>query len=182
MRRNRIKRMQNAADALEGLGFHEEAFALRWIAYEGVLARASVKALWLRGARVADAETVINREPNLTPTTMVARAVGVKSQSVKAPTLSQMKNNREVRNLLFHQASVPEKRKMKVLSAYLKTFLQNPTTALSSLNVEVKSGTRSTFVSLGDPFVDLRSLRTKGFKRGTTRSAVSLFVSLDEDQ
>ena len=182
MRRNRIKRMQDASDNLEGLGFHEEAFALRWIAYEGVLARASVKALWLRGARVADAEAVINREPDLTPTTMVARAVGVNSKTVKAPILSQMKYNRNVRNLLFHQASVPEKRKMKMLSANLKTFLQSPTNALSSLSVEIRTGVKSTFVSLGDPLVDLRTLRTKGLKRGPTRSASGLFVSLEEER
>ena len=58
MRPARIKKLATAANQLQATNY-EAAFALRWIAYEGTIVRAAIKALWLRGATVKDAEGTI---------------------------------------------------------------------------------------------------------------------------
>ena len=39
----------------------ERQFALRWIAYEGLVRRTAIKALWMRGAMVREAQKTINQ-------------------------------------------------------------------------------------------------------------------------
>jgi hypothetical protein len=59
MRIATVKRLVEAADGHYKDNNVLPAFALYWIAYEGLWARSMVKILWLRGSSIKDAERFV---------------------------------------------------------------------------------------------------------------------------
>lgn len=170
MHRARILKLAKVATELSNAGNYEAALALRWIAYEALVARAAIKGLWMRAATVKEAESVIMRLPPRSPTMLLVNCCGnaVDLNDDRYLILRHIKDRAHLRNLLFHQLNVASKEQLLLLSNILARTLANPTTALGNVELKV-SGVR---VSLGDPLVDLR--RVKRRPRVKKRSVAEL--------
>ena len=174
MRIKRIERFRDVADRLEANGEHLEAFALRWIACEGLIVRAAVKALWLRGASAKDAEAIINKE-NDYPLALLRRACG-QQKHINQPQLNAIMYQNEVRNLLFHQSVVTSKSKLVLTSRNLKILLDRPLSAFGAVMVKVNDGGAIRAVSIGDPLEELKGSKTKRLPGVRIQSARGLLL------
>jgi hypothetical protein len=159
MRPTRIRRIAVIAAELSDSGDYEAALALRWIAYEALIARAAIKALWMRGATVKEAENVITRLPPRSPTSLLADCCGnsINLNDSRYSILKHIKDRSYFRNLLFHQLNVASKKQLVVLSKILACILTNPNVSFGQIPMKI-SGMQ---VFLGDPLLDLRRLKRK---------------------
>ena len=174
MRIKRIQRFRDVADRLETDGEHLEAFALRWIACEGLITRAAVKALWLRGASAKDAEAIINKE-NDYPLAILRRACG-QQKHIHHPQLNAIMYQSEVRNLLFHQSVVTSKSKLESTSRNLKMLLDRPLSAFGAVMVKVNDGGVVRTVTIGNPLEELKGSKMKRLPGVRRQSAQGLFL------
>jgi hypothetical protein len=155
----RIRKLANVASELSKTNNYESAFALRWIAYEGLLRRAAIKALWMRGANVKESESVIMRIHH-DPTTILAKCCGFSidlSTDRYYPILKRIRDRIHFRNLLFHQLNVGSKSQLQLLSDILSLTLSDPKTAFG--NVAVRIAGLNSPMRLGNPLADLRKLK-----------------------
>ena len=156
----RIRRLSKIASALEEAKEYEASFALRCIAYEGLLRRASIKALWMRGAAVKNAEEVIAKLDK-DPINLLADCCGLfieAKNELKFPVLARIKNRIAYRNLYFHQLSVSKKEQLHLLSKLLGATLARPTVAFRNVSVSISA---NSLEPLGDPLSDLRKAKRK---------------------
>jgi hypothetical protein len=167
----RIRKLAKAASDLSNTGNYEAAFALRWIAYEALMVRAAIKALWIRGATVKEAENILMRLPPRSPTSLLAECCrySIDLKNDQYPILKRIKDRAHFRNLLFHQLNVASKNQLQLLSDILGLTLANPKMALGDIPIKV-SGLK---VLLGNPLDDLRKLRRR--PRVKKRSVAELF-------
>jgi len=168
VRVSRIKKFAAIADELDNSGKYEAAFILRWIAFEGALIRACVKALWQRGASVKDAENTLAMIYESNQKKLVAWCCGMGSEPIKNEFIRRVKKNGYFRNSLFHQSVVVSKSKMTELSKEIAAFLHEPSKFIGDLPVRVSIDGAAHELSLGNPFADLRKSRARripGVKR-----------------
>ena len=167
----RIRKLAKLATDLSDTNNYEAAFALRWIAYEGLMLRAAIKALWMRGATVTEAENILMRLPPRSPTTLLAHCCCyfIDLENDQYPILKRIKDRAHFRNLLFHQLNVGSKNQLQLLSDILGLTLANPKSALGGIPVKI-SGLN---VLLGNPLDDLRKLKRK--PRVKRRSVAELY-------
>ena len=177
MRPARIRKLAKAASELSNAGNYEAAFALRWIAYEALMARAAIKGLWMRGATVKEAENIIMRLRPRSPTSLLAECCGncIDLKDDRYSILKNIKDRVHFRNLLFHQLNVASKKQLMLLSDILGFTLANPKAALGSIPMKI-SGLA---VSLGDPLADLRKLKRR--PRVKRRSVAELLRYKESD-
>jgi hypothetical protein len=155
----RIRKLAKLAIDLSNTNNYEAAFALRWIAYEGLMLRAAIKALWMRGAKVKEAESIITTLPPGDQLTVLATCCG---QSIKLTNdqyliLKRIKDRVHFRNILFHQLNVASKKQIQALSDILGFTLANPAKAFG--NLAVRASEINSTLRLGDPLADLRKLK-----------------------
>ena len=155
MRPARIRAFAKTASDLAHANNQEAAFVLRWIAYEGLIIRASIKALWMRGASVKKAEkfmlTYNLRKKYSFLSECCAHPIAWNSKRVKA--LSRIKEREDLRHLLFHQLNIPSTKKLLQFSTLLARTLNNPEMVFGMLEINLGAIGRQ---NLGDPLVDLR--------------------------
>lgn len=171
----RIRKLAKAASGLSATNNYEAAFALRWIAYEGLLRRAAIKALWMRGANVKEAESILTRIQHRDPTTLLAHCCGFSidlSTDRYYPILKRIRDRWQFRNLLFHQLNVASKSQLHLLSDILGLTLDDPKIAFG--NVGVRIAGLNNPMRLGDPLADLRKLRRKPSSK--RKAVVELFA------
>ena len=101
MRVATIKRLVKTAETLNQQKDILGAFALYWIAYEGLWARGLVKALWLRGCKVKDAEKFVETWSSKDPIAFLAKVTGTAVNS--SPIYDLARNNYQLRSCLFHR-------------------------------------------------------------------------------
>jgi hypothetical protein len=157
----RIRKIAKAASNLSNTDNYEAVFALRWVAYEGLMLRAAIKALWMRGAKVKEAEDILPTLQRRDPLTTLASCCGqsINLTTDQYPILKRIKDRVHFRNILFHQLNVASKKQLQLLSDILGFTLANPTKALGNLPVRVSE--LSSAMRLGDPLEDLRKLKRK---------------------
>lgn len=176
----RIRKLGKTASDLAKHNNYEAAFALRWIAYEGLIVRAAIKALWMRGASVKDAERIITTLNLFNVMKLLKQCCGnnfnIDSKG-EYPILKTIKDRSELRHLLFHQLNVPSKRKLKQFSDLLALTLDQPEAAFGKIKVALDGS--SSARELGDPLVDLRKLKRSS---GITRKAVADLISVNLKQ
>jgi hypothetical protein len=155
----RIRKLAEAASNLSNTNNYEAAFTLRWVAYEGLMLRAAIKALWIRGAKVKEAENIITTLPHRDPLTMLAACCGqsINLTTDQYPILKRIKDRAHFRNILFHQLNVASKKQLQLLSDILGFTLANPKMAFG--NLAVRASEMNSAMRLGDPLVDLRKLK-----------------------
>ena len=167
--------MARVASKLATSGQYEAAFALRWIALEGLIVRAAVKALWMRGAAVQDAEMAVPTLQIYKVTKLLKKCCGVNSSvnnDVKAPILKFVEQWGDHRNLLFHQLEVGRKKDLEKLSEVLKKVLEQPRLVFAQMKVDV--GAPWGILTLGDPLEDLRQ---KKRQKCVTKRAIQELIT-----
>lgn len=170
----RIRKLaKTASDLVERNGSYEAAFTLRWIAYEGLMLRAAIKALWMRGANVKEAENIVTRLPPRDPTALLGSCCDfhIDVTNDRHPILKRIKDRVHFRNFLFHQLNVASKSQLQLLSDILGFTLANPKTAFG--NIPVRIAGLSAPSRLGDPLADLR--RSKRMPNVRKKSVAELF-------
>jgi hypothetical protein len=156
MRCKRIKAINKAASSLSDSGDYEAEFSLRWIAYEGLVKRACVRALWLRGARVKDAEKTLSLIRDQDLTTLLAECCDSSVSNILSGSLGQVKKYVRLRNSLFHSAIVESKSDMKKCSALLKSILINPDMYFANIFVCYEAGGVRQQTKLGFLYANLK--------------------------
>ena len=119
----------------------ERQFALRWIAYEGLVRRTAIKALWMRGAMVREAQKTINQlqGPEWENPTLLLGNCGT---YISIPLFKTLQERAHIRNLLFHQLDVATKKgHFKRMTDLLGFALANPSAVFGDIKVHV-GGTR----------------------------------------
>ena len=178
MHPSRIRRFAKTASDLAKARHYEEAFALRWIAYEGLIVRAAIKALWMRGVSVKEAEATIAKLNVFKVMTLLRNCCGTEihlDNKGKYRILKLLEDRSNLRHMLFHQANVPSKGKLKQLSDLLALTLDRPEVAFGKIEVAM-DGTSST-VELGNPLVDLRRVKRP---HGIGKKLISELILINE--
>jgi hypothetical protein len=173
MRCNRIKAINSSANSLANSGDYEAEFSLRWIAYEGLVKRACVRALWLRGARVKDAEKTLSLIRDQDLTTLLAKCCDSSEFKILSGSLGQVKKYVRLRNSLFHSAVVESKSEMKKCSALLKSILINPNSCFEKISVCYEAGGVRKQTELGFLYANLKqnaSSRDPYFSKNIVRA------------
>jgi hypothetical protein len=121
--------------------------------------RAAIKALWMRGAKVKEAEDILPTLPLHDPLTTLASCCGqhINLTTDQYPILKRIKDRVHFRNILFHQLNVASKKQLQLLSDILGFTLANPKMAFG--NLAVRASEMNSAMRLGDPLVDLRKLK-----------------------
>ncbi|MCG3772175.1 MAG: hypothetical protein JW384_03380 [Nitrosomonadaceae bacterium] len=138
------------------------AFALYWIAWEGLCVRAAVKALWLRGCTVRDSEKFLNKH-STGPFVLLGQTANIRVIQSEHPIIRLFWEINALRNDLFHKASV-HKKDIEAAVQALSMCLADPKCAFADILVCLdKPGDKGNAVPMGDPLA--RLTRSKTVKR-----------------
>ena len=171
----RIRKFEKTATDLLATNNYEAAFVLRWIAYEGLVRRAAIKALWMRGALVGEAQKIINQLQGPEwedPTTLLAKCCHtyINIERGDVPVFKALRDRMHIRNLLFHQLEVATKKsQFDLVSDLLGRALADPSVVFGDIKVDVAPG--KMLRRLGNPLVDLRKAeREKSIPRKSVQA------------
>lgn len=165
MQQARIRKFAKSASDLLANNSYEAAFVLRWIAYEGLVRRAAIKALWMRGAMVSEAQKIINQLQGPEwedPTSLLAKCCGnyINVEGGAVPVFKALRDRVHVRNLLFHQLEVATKKsQFKQISDLLALVLDEPSKVFGDIKVYIPGAGPGKTLRLGNPLVDLRKAK-----------------------
>ena len=175
MQQARIRKFAKAASDLLAKNSYEAAFVLRWIAYQSLVRRAAIKALWMRGAMVSEAQKIINelQGPEWEdPTSLLAKCCGtyINIERGDVPVFKALRDRVHIRNLLFHQLEVATKKsQFKQISDLLALALDDPSKVFGDIKVHIPGAGKT--LRLGNPLVDLRKAeREKSIPRKSVQS------------
>jgi hypothetical protein len=157
MEKKRIRKFCEAANAADNQkNFYDVAFALRYMAYEGVISRICVKALWIRGARVKDAEKTIASLRNVRVSDLLRKSLN--NQAIH-PLMTYISKNSHLRNNLFHNTVVQSQKDVRAFSRLLKAFLLNPEASLKEIGTCYDVDGEIKWHAIGDPFSNLKGAK-----------------------
>jgi hypothetical protein len=163
----RIKELATIASGLTAKKKHVAAFLLLYPAYEGLIYRACVKALWLRGYKVGEAEKFIsglNQTGENTWWELFVTCCGTASPFGNTHVYLDAKNYLDtsyiIRCLLLHGVKEPrdlDYRTLKRANEILVWLIENSDQVVGDAKVKTNSGEDS----LGDPLENLRKKRRR---------------------
>ena len=151
-----IRSIIKSAQKLEKEGDLLSAFALFWIAFEGLVFRIAIKALWMRGVSVRNSQIFfrVHRTENLSD--LVTRCCGV-HQGKNISFIQSILKLRVLRDQLFHTGSAPDIRSLKPALDLLSLALNKPSNIFSNLTVKTPEGQ----IPIGNPLEDLRGKKRR---------------------
>jgi len=151
-----IRSIIKSAQKLKKDGDLLSAFALFWIAFEGLVFRVAIKALWMRGVSVRNSQTFfrVHRTENLGD--LVTRCCGV-HQGKNISFIQSILKLRVLRDQLFYTGSAPDIRSLKPALDLLSLALNKPSNLFSHLTVKTPEGQ----ILIGNPLEDLRGKKRR---------------------
>ena len=151
-----IRSIIKSAQKLKKDGELLSAFALFWIAFEGLVFRVAIKALWMRGVSVRNSQTFfrVHRTENLGD--LVTRCCGV-HQGKNISFIQSILKLRVLRDQLFYTGSAPDIRSLKPALDLLSLALNKPSNLFSHLTVKTPEGQ----ILIGNPLEDLRGKKRR---------------------
>ena len=154
MRKSTITNLVKIAQELSQKNDVAAAFALYWIAYEGLWARGLVKALWLRGCNVKDAEKFVEQYSHKDQLIFLREVVGMHGR--KSPFINLVRTNYSLRSRFIHRA-VENRVLMKLMNTAFDGLFKNPELLFQGVRVAIPtSKTQTKYVKIGDPLKRLK--------------------------